>query len=170
VAMERVTHSASEPWISVLLFWLIPPSICFAQYFVGSMMVLMFALHFTVFPWILRVLTVASVVAGGVMVPVWWRTFFDRGFVGMDRPYLVEWSSDTLAFRGCFFDLTVPIERVTKWRVVGFKSAEYLFMLRISVLDEKGRTQVLNLSTSMSNKRALLAHLDKARKRNHSDN
>jgi hypothetical protein len=98
------------------------------------------------------------------MLSFWRKTFRDRAFVGADRPYLVSWSSDELTFRGCFFDITVPVERVVKWQVIGFRSAEHFFMLRVFVVGENGKTQALNLSTSMSNKRALLGFLDRAKR------
>jgi len=142
------------------LFWIIPPFICLGQYFVTGAMVLMIP----IFPWVLRALSIGLLVLGIVMLSFWRRTFCDRAFVGLDRPYLVKWSSDEVTFRGCFFDIIAPVERVTKWQVIGFRSAERWFMLRISVADEHGNIQALNLSTSMSNKRALLGFLDRAKR------
>ena len=70
--------------------------------------------------------TVIFALLGIAMLRVWYRTFFDKEFVGIDRPISIKWSCEGISFRGVFFKIDVPLENVVEYKVAGLAHAKTL--------------------------------------------
>jgi len=152
-------NSISEHWFMKILFRLIPPSIFLTQYFGTVIMILI--LVFVDCPWIITVLTVLMVFVGGIMSPFWYRTFFDRTFVGLGRPLSVQWSESDIHFRGVYFDIAVPVENILAYKVLGFRGNNTTFTLKLKVRKINGTVENMWLSTTMPKKKEFIDFLDR---------
>ena len=94
------------------------------------------------------------------MLPFWYKTFFDRTFVGLDRPLWIQWSDDSIRFRGVFFEIEVPITNVIRYKTFGFKAFNTTFTLKVTVRKINGDIESMWLSTTMPRKQVLIDFLD----------
>ena len=94
------------------------------------------------------------------MLPFWCKTFFDRTFVGPDRPLWIQWSDDSIRFRGTFFDIEVPIGNVIGYKVIGLRVLNTTFSLKVKVRKINGSVESMWLSTTMPRKQELIEFLD----------
>ena len=150
--------SASEPILTNVIFRLGPPFICMCEYVAIAGMAIMFLSS----GWLLKILAMPLAFLGLITVPFWYKTFFDRDFVGLDRPLSVQWSYDGLRFRGAYFIVEVPVQNVLQYKVIGFKQRERAFMLKVKVRRTKGSVISFYLSTTMPRKKEFLSFLKEA--------
>jgi hypothetical protein len=141
-----------------ILFGLSPPFICLVQYFLAVMFTL--TLIFVDWPWIITIIIVLFILVCGVMLPFWYKTFFDRTFVGLDRPLWIQWSDDSIRFRGVFFEIEVPIKNVIGYKMIGFKIHNMTFTLKVTIRKINGDIESMWLSTTMPRKQVLIDFLD----------
>jgi len=153
--------SISEYLFSRLLHRLIPPLICLVQYFTTVVLVLMLVLVDC--PWIVTIIIVFMVFVSGVMLPFWYKTFFDPSFVGPDRPLWVQWSDNDIRFRGAYFDIKVPIKNVLGYKVIGFRRANTTFTLKVKVGKMNGAVENMWLSSMMPRKEDFIDFLEQHR-------
>jgi len=151
-------YSTSEPWFMKIIFGLIPPMVCLGQYFLAVMFTLM--LIFIDCTWLVTVIIVLVIFVCGVMLPFWYKTFFDRTFVGADRPLWIQWSDDSIRFRGVFFEIEVPIKNVIEYKMFGFKAFNTTFTLKVTVRKINGDVESMWLSTTMPRKQVLIDFWD----------
>lgn len=137
--------------IVLVLFFLI-------EYFGMVVVVLLFILVDC--PLEVRFLMIVALAVGVAMVPLWYRTFFDRRSPGLEATYAVRWSANEITFAGRFFEIRIPPERVLAYSVIGFKGLEGLFWLKLRVLKDGGNVQSLYLSSGMPEKRRFLRFLE----------
>ena len=90
------------------------------------------------------------------MLPFWYKTFFDRTFVGLDRPLWIQWSDDSIRFRGVFFEIEVPIKNVIGYKMIGFKAFN---TTKVTVRKINGDIESMWLSTTMPRKQELINFL-----------
>jgi len=154
-------NSISEPWLMKIMFRLTPISIFLGQYFVTISLVFMLVAYDC--PWEVTLIIVFVVFFCGVMLPFWYRTFFDRTFVGVDRPLLVQWSDEATRFRGAHFDIEIPNENIIGYKVVGFRSMNTAFTLKVKVRKKNGAVETMYLSTTMPGKKEFMDFLDQHR-------
>lgn len=152
-------ESISEPKFMSVLFRIIPPFICVTQYFMTVVMALMIMLVDC--SWEIRGLIVLIVLVGLVMIPFWYKTFFDRQFVGPDRPIAVQWFCDQISFRGAYFNVKVPAANILQYKAIGFKKWETAFILKLKVKMPNGSASNMYLSTTMPRKKLFLSFLEK---------
>ena len=151
-------YSLSEPWFMKIIFGFTLPLICLGQYFLTVVFTLV--LIFVDCPWLITVILVLVVFVCVVMLPYWYKTFFDRTFVGLDRPLWIQWSDDSIRFRGVFFEIEVPIENVIRYKMIGFKAFNTTFILKVTVRKINGDIKSMWLSTTMPRKQELINFLD----------
>lgn len=151
-------YSISEPWFMRFLFRLILPLICLGQYFLTVLFTLI--LIFVDCPWLITFIVVLFVFVCGVMLPYWYKTFFDRTFIGPDRPLRIQWSDNSIRFKGVFFEIEVPIKNVIKYNTIGFKTHNTTFSLKLKIRKTNGDVESMWLSTTMPRKQELINFLD----------
>ena len=144
-----------------VLYRLIPISICLVQYFVTISLTLMLVASDC--SWEVIIIIVFIVFISGIMLPFWYKTFFDRTFVGADRPLLIQWSDEVTRFRGAHFDIEVPNENILGYKVVGFRSNNEAFTLKVKVRKKNGTVEKMWLSTTMPVKKEFMDFLDQHR-------
>jgi hypothetical protein len=154
-------NSISEPWLMKVLFRLTPISICLGQYFVTIMLTLMLVVSDC--SWEVIIIIAFVVFISGVMLPFWYKTFFVRTFVGVDRPLLVQWSDEVTRFRGAHFDIEVPNENILGYKVVGFRRTNTAFTLKVKLRKKNGAVESMWLSTTMPRKKEFMDFLDQHR-------
>ncbi len=152
-------ESISEPKPLALIYSLVPPCVCIIQYIValGALALAVLAPSDMVF----RVVAAMFLSIALVMIPFWYRTFWDKHFVGLDRPLVVEWSRNVIWFRGAFFDIEVPVGDVVAFHTIGFRRLRDGFMLKVSTRRD-GRVTAFYLSTTMRQKERLVAFLSES--------
>ena len=143
------------------LFRLRPPVICLCEYFGIFIMVLMLILVDC--PWIVTALIILAVMVGVAMLPLWYKTFFDRNSVGLDQPFLVQWSDEVIRFRGAYFDIEVPVSNVLGYKAIGLRSCNTAFVLKMKVKKASGVVERMWLSTTMPRKKEFIDFLDQHR-------
>jgi len=153
--------SISEPWFMRVLFRLIPLPICLAQYFGTIILTLMLVLVDC--SWVVTIIIVFVVFISGVMLPFWYKTFFDRTFVGPDRPLLIQWSDEVIRFRGAYFDIEIPICNVLEYKAIGLRSCNTAFTLKMKVKKANDSVERMWLSTTMPRKKEFIDFLDQHR-------
>ena len=151
-------YSASEPWFMKILFGLSTPLIFLGQYFLTVLFTL--TLIFVDWPWLITVIIVLFIFACGVMLPFWYKTFFDRTFIGLDRPLWIQWSDNSIRFKGVFFEIEVPIKNVIEYKIIGFKIHNTTFTLKLKVRKTNGDIKSMWISTTMPRKQELINFLD----------
>ena len=151
-------YSTSEPWFMKILFGLSLPLICLGQYILAVPFTLV--LIFVDLPWLITVIIVLFILVCGAMLPFWYKTFFDRTFVGPDRPLWIQWSDDSIRFRGVFFDIEVPIKNVIGYKTIGFKAFNTTFTLKVTARKINDDIESMWLSTTMPRKHEFINFLD----------
>jgi hypothetical protein len=134
------------------------PLVCLGQYFLAVMFTL--TLIFVDWPWIITIIIVLFIFVCVVMLPYWYKTFFDRTFIGLDMPLCIQWSDDSIRFRGVFFEIEVPITNVIEYKMFGFKAFNTTFTLKVTVRKINGDVESMWLSTTMPRKQVLIDFLD----------
>lgn len=162
-------QSISEHWWGILIHGLVPPFGCLCQYFVTITLAL--SLVALGFRWPLMLLTILLVSIAVLMLPFWYKTFFDRTFVGPDRPLWVQWSSDQVRFQGAYFNIEVPLEKILEYKVVNpytFRTiptykvinSKRTFILKVKVKKANGAIETMYLSTTMPKKGEFISFLE----------
>ncbi len=154
-------ESISEPMLSRIIFRVVPVFVCLGQWFVIVISVL--TLFLVDWPPLVVGSIIFMALVGLALLPLWYKTFFRRDCVGMDRPIVVEWSEDEIVFRGAYFRIAVPVENVVSYKTIGVKSVNSLHMLKVVVRKTEGSRALMWLSTSMPRKNKFLSFLEKAR-------
>lgn len=150
-------ESISEPKGMAILFRIIPLFTCLGEYFVIAIMAFFIALSPT--PWIIRGITIALICVGLLMIPFWYKTFFDKTFIGPDRPLFVQWSPERVLFRGGYFKLDVPVKDILRFQPIGFRWSERAFMLKVRIRKPDGKEESTYLSTTMPRKHEFMSFL-----------
>jgi hypothetical protein len=150
-----------------VLFNLTPIFICLGQYFVTVIMILVLILMDS--PWIIKGLITLLFLVGVFMLPFWYKTFFDKDFVGLDRPIVLHWSENIVSFRGGYFYIEIPVENILDYQKIGIKRWNSTFTLKVKV--KKLNNAIVNmwLSTTMPCKNEFVSFLDSLLKKQTTD-
>lgn len=151
----------------VVLFHLRPIFIFVGEYLGIAMFLLMLILFDC--PWIIKGLIVFTFLIGMLMLPLWYKTFFDNDSVGLDQPIELHWSENIVSFRGGYFYIEVPVENILDYQKVGIKRWNSTFTLKVKV--RKLNNVIVNmwLSTTMPCKNEFVSFLDSLLKKQTTD-
>ncbi len=149
----------SEPKPVAFLQLIAIPVVCLIECVV--IVFLVFVAAFSPSDIIIKTIAIALVFLGLLMIPFWYRTFFDENFVGLDRPVAVQWSSDTVSFKGSFFLISVPIKNIITFTTMGICWLPKGFMVKVKVRGPTGHVKSLYLSTTMRRKREFISFLER---------
>lgn len=116
-------------------------------------------------PVTIRILTIGTALVIIRILPIWFKTFFEKDFKGFACPYLVEWSDDYLSFKGPFFRLKFPLSDILKYR----KFLRYHLVITVRTNCRWNRKMWLYLF-GMHNKMALIDLLNSNFKKQLSNN
>lgn len=150
-------ETVREPKGMALLFRSIPPLICLVEYFAIVAMAMFVVL--TPAPWFIRIITIALLCVGLLMAPFWYKTFFDRTFIGPDRPLLIQWSPERVLFSGGYFKLDVPMKDILGFQPIGYGGSERTFILKVRIRKPNGKQESTYLSTTMPRKHEFMLFL-----------
>lgn len=124
----------------IVLYAIIPPVIFFGMYFVTGTMLLIICLGDA--PLALILLAVALVALAVGILPLWYKTFFDRLSIGLDRLVSIEWDERTVQFRGIYFDLSIPVSDVLH---CAYRAADRSPSLTLRIRTPKGKVETLTM-------------------------
>ena len=57
----------------------------------------------------IKLLIFLSTAVSAFMIPIWYRTFFSKEFIGLDRTVSIEWSDETTLFKGVYFLIRISL-------------------------------------------------------------
>jgi len=154
-------ESMSEPRYTLFLARIGLPTICLGQYFGISFMIYM--LFLVECPPLVIGITVSVAVVIFAMFPVWYKTFFDNTYIGIDGPLRVQWSAERVVFTGAYFKLDVGVEDILHYRIIGFRAFESTFMLKLRIRKPNGRIESTFLSIRMPRKNQFITFLEQHR-------
>jgi hypothetical protein len=156
---ENQSGKISEPLLLAIGQTVGIPLFCMAQYVATFTMVLMLVVHDDRPPAI--ILLVGLVVCFGVaMLPVWFKTFFKRNYLGVGWLISVEWSPGCIAFRNPYSYIEVSPEDVLSFRTSGFRWINQAFVLKVWIKGSDGSKQRAYLNTTMPGKDKFLSFLE----------
>jgi hypothetical protein len=144
--------------------------IMFIGHFFTIAVLIFFVIRFDC-PIAIDLLVIVLSLMGVFMLPLWFRTFLDRRSPGLEPPHTIQWSEESILFRGWYFETSIPPQDVIRWRVVRFlwSSRECNMIVGIKVRTETGRARWVNLYTVMMGKTRLLAFLEKQKRNRQSE-
>ncbi|NCC50581.1 MAG: hypothetical protein EOM20_05125 [Spartobacteria bacterium] len=151
-------NAITEPRFMKIIFRTIPVFICIGEY--AIIVAIIILVSFSKSPFIVKGLLLMLGFIGLIMIPFWYRTFFDKTFIGPDRPICVRWTADNLFFFGCYFEIHVCARDILDYQVIGFRKYERMFMIKIKMRKPNGKIETVYLSTTMHNKTDLLSFLE----------
>jgi len=125
---EYESWSISEPFY-VTAFSKIGPPIVFLMHYAAIFSVILILVVYDDRPWGIILFAVFMAGLGVAMLPIWYKTFFDRTYVGIDRVLSVEWSPECISFRGGYFHLEVPPCDVLSFSTRGFRNINQAHIL-----------------------------------------
>jgi hypothetical protein len=150
-------ESISEPKYLWPLHFLVPPLVFLGQYCVAIAMLLM--LIFLDCPLEVFILIGIAILMAIFMIPFWYKTFFDRIFIGASPLLFIEWSDDEIHFRGAYFDIIIPPGNIIKYKVTGLYMWDP-YMVAIKIKTSAGKHRTIRLSPTMRNKPFLINFLE----------
>jgi hypothetical protein len=154
-------QSISESRAIALLARIGPPFICLVEYLVIASAVVLVRYGET--DSIIKAIMVLLVCLGLIMIPFWYRAFFDRSFIGPDRTVLVQWSADHVVFSGAYHRLEVAVTDILGFQRFGFFVWGEAFILRIRIRRPNGKLQSVQLSTTMPGKQQFVSFVERSR-------
>lgn len=145
-----------EPRLTTVLFYLVPPFVCTVNYLV----IVSLAVFATFYPLDTPAKIMFSMLGsiGTLMIPFWYRTFFDKDYIGADRPLSVQWSPFAICFRGAYFQFEVSLNDIVSFREL---SGLWHKCLLVRVRKQDGKIHSLYLSTTMRDKQIFAEFLTK---------
>jgi len=96
---------------------------------------------------------------GIVLLPYWYKTFFDSQFVGFDRPTFIQWSEEEILFRGFYFKVKIPLKDILNYSVSGIRWFERSYIIIIRIKKPDNSIEYISVPTTMNNKKKLLLFL-----------
>lgn len=150
--------SISEPFYVSALAKIGPPLVFLTHYAATFSLILILAVYDDrPLPMILFAVLVTGL--GVALLPVWYKTFFDCTYPGIDRVISVEWTPACISFRGGYFHLEVPPSDVLAFRTWGVRRINQAHILKVLVKGPSGAKRHVYLCQTMTDKDKFLDFL-----------